>query len=537
MSDSWQPKEEFDPTWPYNFAWGYSGRHDAAKSWRITEENDPLHRAQFEAQFGHAPRVQSGDQLGTASYIPEERKLDGTLVAPPEIQMHGFYGATPHDKVYEHFLTSFPEAIPRAAKNGLLHKSALFPVTGNKHLSGNNLDWTWTPERGVVFGPKQFHPNAYTGHGEIRPDHVQIVADRYDTPNHAVADVKAALSKEMPNTEILLPESPEDAFVTDHISDLDGSHRHQGALRWANRFLGPVNFVRVAEADMEGCMVGLFIPEETCNKIKIDGGEPTKNMHVTLVYFQDKAADRDDWDEVNKIVEQIANQTPILQAKIGGYGLFASTGEDKQEGGVLWATVDIPGLAELKVKISEACEEAGFLENKEHGYTPHITLKHGWTGELPELKKPIEFEQVNLSVAQGEKKQNFKFEGGFEKKTLWEQSEWKWPGTYRFVTDGKETLLEAEDKGEWTGADLEPLHEKFQSFYPDSDQKAVSGWAIPTKDGTGYGVWAPKVGYGGNTELGLHDLIHTLDDKLKSPVHLVEDWNELTDPDLYASKP
>ena len=64
------------------------------------------------------------------------------------------------------------------------------------------------------------------------------------------------------------------------------------------------SFVKKAEADMQGSMLALPIPINIANAIKMDGGEPPELMHITLAYFKDKAADRDDWDQVIEIGKQ-----------------------------------------------------------------------------------------------------------------------------------------------------------------------------------------------------------------------------------------
>lgn len=509
--NEWNPIEErFDPTWPYTFKWGYDSQRDRAHAWRFQgDENDDgsvAHRAELRQRFGRDPVVRIGDQLGTASYIPEERKLDGTLVAPPEVQVHGYYGLDPHTKVLEWFEQQFPGTVVRRANNFRISKI----------------------------------------HYKVRPDHVQIETDTYETPHQELAEVKAELAKQFPNHEILLPDLPEDIFAgRPSLLDREQRAERQAATRrWIATTLPddgislrePVKkpslldrlLRRKAGADMDGAMIGVFIPKEVGERIKVKGGEPLDNMHITLVYFTDKATDRDDWEEIEKIVAQVAAQHAKLVGKIGGFGVF-NNDED-----VLWASPSIPGLAELRSKLAEACEEAGFTVSDEHGWVPHITLQYGHKGKLPKLDGPIDLEIDALTFARGENKLDFKLDGHFEKRTLWEQQDWEWPGAYRFVTDGKETLLDPEERGEWREVDIHHLQNKFNHIHPDSTQAPASGWVVPTQDGTGYGIWAPTVGYGNSDELGLHELVSTLDKKLKKPTHFVNDWRSMTNPDLYA---
>lgn len=534
MSD-WQPKEEWDSSWPYSWAWAYSKQHDRVHTWRLPQDDDGslTHRQEFEQHFGHPASTRSGDQLGLASYTPPAYHEDGSLVAPPEIQIFPYYTLMPHDRVYEHFLSEYPDVLVRRAYIGP-------PI---QKQAAAEFRWSWN-EDGTTFGQVKRDARSWTGVAEIGPGTVLIHLDRPGIPGQGLAAVKAELAKQFPDSQIILPGS-KNSWGTDVrlIHDDSTPQRRIAALAWANATFpedrpepkrGLLDrFKRKAAdgPDLDGAMVALFIPEPVAKTLKVRGGEPIENMHITLAYFTDKAADRDDWDEVAKIVETIANQTPPLIGKIGGYGVFQN--DDSPD--VLWASPNLPGLEDLRQKVVEACEDAGFNVSDTHGFVPHVTIKYDFKGKLPRVNEENELAINQLSFARGTDKQHFDLTGDFIKETSWEMNEWKWPGTVRFVTDGKELLTEPEDQSEWQPSFLDGLQEKFHSFYPESKKTPASGWAIPTKDGMGYGVWAPKVGWGGDKELGLHDLINTLDRELKKPTHLVEDWGHIVDPKMYAS--
>lgn len=544
----WHPIEEFDPTWPYRFKWGYSAQQNKAHAWRTADKDGDgrlSHRQEFAQTFGHPALVRAGDQLGIASYIPETRMYDGTLVAPPEIQIHTYYGQQPHDKVYEFFLSKFPDVAVRRAQIG--KKMAA------ENDSPKRIYWTWSPPD-IIMGHKLHGGKSWTGEALIGPGVIVVEADRPDTPQEGLGKLKVELIKEHPDANVVLP-TP--AAAPSNPSFLEREHieqRHKSALQWAETVL-PISeeldepltveqaqrgqsllkklfFGKTAAdgADLEGAMVGIWIPIEVAKKIKVRGGEPPERMHITLAYFKDKAADRDDWDEVKKIVETIANNTAPMTGKVGGVGVFQN-----EDGDVLWASPSVPGLVELQQKIQEAVEDAGFPISKEHGWVPHITLKYKHKGKLPRVDADLELRVENISFAQGDKHEDFDLKGQHEKYTSWEMTEWSWPGTQRFVTDGKEILFDPEDQAEWKSTALDDLQGKFRRIYPEAKKNLVSGWAIPTADDMGYGVWAPKVGYGNEDELGLHELITKLDKELGKPTHLVEEWGQIVDPKMYAS--
>ena len=91
---------------------------------------------------------------------------------------------------------------------------------------------------------------------------------------------------------------------------------------------------RKAEADMSGAMLGLAVPMNVAQQIAMEGGEPAELMHITVAYFKDAAADRDDWDQMLEIAKR---HNFALSGEITGYGTF-----DNDEV-VLWAQPENPG--------------------------------------------------------------------------------------------------------------------------------------------------------------------------------------------------
>lgn len=147
--------------------------------------------------------------------------------------------------------------------------------------------------------------------------------------------------------------------------------------------------LQLAEGSYTGLLVALWLDEATAQAIAQPGGEPAENLHITLAIVPDMA-DADDltFARIVAAVDNEAAWTPPLTGTIGGHGRFFG-GED---GDVIYAAPDVPGLTELRQRVVTALtyNPTNTRPSDEHGFTPHITLAYVPTGaemtpELPEL--------------------------------------------------------------------------------------------------------------------------------------------------------
>ncbi len=151
-----------------------------------------------------------------------------------------------------------------------------------------------------------------------------------------------------------------------------------------------------AEANHAGAMVALYLDAGTAGKLAVDGGEPADDLHITLAYFDDEAAARTDWDAIHALVANIGAKHMPIAGKVSGHGVFRT-----DEGGVLWAAPDVPGLAELRTELVQALDTAGFAVRKDHGFQPHITLLYGTGSGFAEVNVPtvdLNFDRLTLAV-------------------------------------------------------------------------------------------------------------------------------------------
>ena len=638
--DDWTPQweqqddtvgspEEFDKSWPYNFKWGYNPETNQAHVWRVQGGTDgrPVHRAELQRIWGRPTSVQSGDALGLARYVPAEMKLDGTVVAPPVVQIQAYYKTEVPQPVFDWFEEHFPGCVARLARLAAFQKQAEDdwgdddwalapdPEAGEE----NCIKWVYADPEGLLLWETDHHQlpthdqamtkawgrtlvrgKDYWGYAFALPGgRVEVETGRFDTPIKALQEVKAKLAEMFPNDEISLPTVREDhenlgvefggtdpsvhvdhattaAWAQEHLGSpaempLGGRVSHSQSLPGVSRVDVPhsrfsslkwllSSWPVLAGADLDGAMVALFLPEDVAEKLKIEGGEPTKQMHITLAYFTDKAADRDDWEDLHEPLANLASQYPKFTGSINGYGVF-NNDED-----VLFAIPSVPGLEAFRTKVVEACEEAGFPVSEEHGWVPHITLKYAFEGDLPRFDEPLQLQFPDLRFARGTGGTDFPFEGKLEPKeggwfsdhaanppssndswNLNENDDGRWEGEYkdgsnmefgpetwsgwknahRFVTDGKNILTEPEENLRWRGKGWHgqghpEMAEEFGSRWPDYDQhlweRLAMGWAVPTIDDKGYGVFA----YNYPEKAGPEDVLAIVQKELGKPTHLTD---------------
>lgn len=374
--------EEFDSTWPYNFKWGIDGRTGNPHVWRCAGmDGPPAHRPEMASFLGREMQVRQGDIIGLAQYIPAEQKLDGTLVAPPTVQIQTYYGMETPPTIVQWFEETFPGADVR---------NAAIVQPGLKSLRQRRGSEDWHVKKN-------------------EPE--EAPTDEFDKPEKDIDDPE--LRSYFPTDPKYLEHTHRDAAVwAQERFSRPPSEEDEGFIEhWVASLRRALIRSGSDGADHEGAMVALYVPPEVGKQIRIRGGEPLKDLHVTLIYFADKAADRDDWDEARKIVKQFSQQYSSLEGVIGGYGVFNS-----DDGDVLWASVDMPGINELHYELVESLENTGFPVSKEHSFTPHITLQYDHKGKLPKLDKSLDVQFDQLTLMTGDKRHDYDFTGeGFLK--------------------------------------------------------------------------------------------------------------------------
>lgn len=150
----------------------------------------------------------------------------------------------------------------------------------------------------------------------------------------------------------------------------------------------------VAKADTrQGAMVAFYPSLEAARAIAQAGGEPADEVHLTLAFLGDAAAITDP-DRLQKVVEGFAATCPPITGHIAGTGLFTASEEN-----VLYASPDTPALPHARQRLVEQLEHAGFPPEREHGFTPHLTLAYGHDGAPPAVSRiPLQFDHLTLKL-------------------------------------------------------------------------------------------------------------------------------------------
>lgn len=167
-----------------------------------------------------------------------------------------------------------------------------------------------------------------------------------------------------------------------------------------------------AEADAAGpdystgIMVALMLPETVAAEMALPDGLPPGELHVTLAYLG-SVLDVEDpaqfLQDLLSAVSAAAEDNDPVEGVISGIGRF--TGDDEAAGDPFYASLDAPGLDELRVDLVRELRDAGLDPSATHGFTPHITLAYvprESAAPLPRLEEPRELSIPALTVMYGQ---------------------------------------------------------------------------------------------------------------------------------------
>lgn len=161
-----------------------------------------------------------------------------------------------------------------------------------------------------------------------------------------------------------------------------------------------------------GWMIGFFLNADTAAKLAIPGGERVEDLHVTLCYLGELSI-FDKLAVARALVEfeRFFNWREPLAGEVSGLGRFqTSEGVD-----VIYASVDVPGLNELRADLVRNLASIGIKPTNEHGFDPHITLafipSDAPTPEWNVGEIPLRFDKA--TCAMGDERIEVSLKGGY----------------------------------------------------------------------------------------------------------------------------
>lgn len=174
------------------------------------------------------------------------------------------------------------------------------------------------------------------------------------------------------------------------------------------------SLIYLEKAGYTGAMIALFVPPEMAKKLTLKDGLPAEELHVTLAYLGE-ANELPDLEALKALTQQLASQHAPLSGVINGMGRFANTNSEGEQ--PFYVSPDLPDLPRFRHCIIEALEEMGLSCSKDHGFTPHITLKYIKAGQpTPNVtlkESPITFDTLTLAL--GGVRFDYSLTGGIEK--------------------------------------------------------------------------------------------------------------------------
>ena len=221
------------------------------------------------------------------------------------------------------------------------------------------------------------------------------------------------------------------------------------------------DILREAEANLQGVIVTAVPPPEIAEQLAALGDEPVDQIHITLAFLGDSQG-LDELhgldgpvtaERLDAMVAVFATSEQPITARISGLGRF-----DLDHGNeVTYASVDAPGLNELRARLVDYLRAGGVNVDHNHGFSPHITLQYHRAGEGPtEMPDGLEWQIDSLDLWWGSDMHSAHHMGGIEMfddavaaiaidavRSVTETEGEKWDAFLEFVNAASVTTLQA----------------------------------------------------------------------------------------------
>lgn len=162
-----------------------------------------------------------------------------------------------------------------------------------------------------------------------------------------------------------------------------------------------------AQANHQGVIVALVPPTPVAEALSALGDEPVEQIHVTLAFLgdsdgEDQIAGPDGPVTVERLDAMLAvfaaSERPV-SARVSGLGRFDAPGDSE----VTYASIDSPGLNELRARLVDYLNASGAPVSMDHGFTPHATVQYHRPGEGPtDLPEGLEWNVESIELWWGD---------------------------------------------------------------------------------------------------------------------------------------
>ena len=152
-----------------------------------------------------------------------------------------------------------------------------------------------------------------------------------------------------------------------------------------------------------------------------------EDPHVTLTYHH--KMDSKGFGLAKTVLEDICKDMNPLDMKMNGMARFGGDESD-----FLVMLVDSPSLADFRNVLTQKLTDKGVDYAKEHGFTPHITLKEVAKDKavsIPKIK-PVYFTADRIELKAGEDKESYSLNGDDDDKVSMEFSKFADEQRYTF---------------------------------------------------------------------------------------------------------
>lgn len=157
--------------------------------------------------------------------------------------------------------------------------------------------------------------------------------------------------------------------------------------------LPPIQEEGAGAITQKGAMVALYPTPELATELALRGGEKPEEIHMTLAFLgPDAEALGVSSEKALDVIRRWASETSALEGTIAGEGVFRSGPKP-----VTYLSVDLPELPEARERLIRMLDEAGIPPNRDHGFTPHMTLDYASRRPKLDGGVPVRFERVTLA--------------------------------------------------------------------------------------------------------------------------------------------